>query len=200
MTRSVVALVACIALAASPALAKNDKGQGKGGGGGQGNAHAEKSQGGGGQGKSKGNQGGGSQAKSKGGGGQGPAQADRSYGGGYDGDHGGSGSVVRFSTDDRDLWRDYWHDEYERGHCPPGLAKKHNGCMPPGQAKKRYRVGYPLPPDVIVVPVPVVLLPRLAPCPPGYRYGMVDGDLVKLAVGTLLVVDAIDGLVNGGGY
>ncbi|MBX3593104.1 hypothetical protein [Sphingomonas sp.] len=23
----------------------------------------------------------------------------------------------------------------ERG-CPPGLAKKHNGCMPPGQAKK----------------------------------------------------------------
>ena len=23
--------------------------------------------------------------------------------------------------------------------CPPGLAKKHNGCMPPGQAKKLYR-------------------------------------------------------------
>lgn len=23
--------------------------------------------------------------------------------------------------------------------CPPGLAKKHNGCMPPGQAKKYYR-------------------------------------------------------------
>ncbi|WP_369025799.1 hypothetical protein [Qipengyuania sp. RANM35] len=22
--------------------------------------------------------------------------------------------------------------------CPPGLAKKHNGCMPPGQAKDRY--------------------------------------------------------------
>lgn len=22
--------------------------------------------------------------------------------------------------------------------CPPGLAKKHNGCLPPGQAKKRY--------------------------------------------------------------
>jgi hypothetical protein len=25
------------------------------------------------------------------------------------------------------------------GGCPPGLAKKHNGCMPPGQAKKLYR-------------------------------------------------------------
>ncbi|WP_423140889.1 hypothetical protein ACOYW6_08450 [Parablastomonas sp. CN1-191] len=23
-------------------------------------------------------------------------------------------------------------------HCPPGLAKKHNGCMPPGQARKMY--------------------------------------------------------------
>jgi hypothetical protein len=28
-----------------------------------------------------------------------------------------------------------------RGSCPPGLAKKHNGCMPPGQAKKTYNVG-----------------------------------------------------------
>ena len=28
-----------------------------------------------------------------------------------------------------------------RGHCPPGLAKKGNGCLPPGQAKKLYNVG-----------------------------------------------------------
>ena len=28
-----------------------------------------------------------------------------------------------------------------RGSCPPGLAKKHNGCMPPGQARKLYNVG-----------------------------------------------------------
>jgi len=28
-----------------------------------------------------------------------------------------------------------------RGSCPPGLARKHNGCMPPGQAKKAYNVG-----------------------------------------------------------
>lgn len=25
--------------------------------------------------------------------------------------------------------------------CPPGLAKKNNGCLPPGQAKKRFNVG-----------------------------------------------------------
>ena len=30
---------------------------------------------------------------------------------------------------------------YGAGGCPPGLAKKHNGCMPPGQAKKLYRIG-----------------------------------------------------------
>lgn len=28
-----------------------------------------------------------------------------------------------------------------RGSCPPGLAKKGNGCQPPGQAKKLYNVG-----------------------------------------------------------
>jgi outer membrane protein assembly factor BamB len=28
-----------------------------------------------------------------------------------------------------------------RGSCPPGLAKKNNGCLPPGQAKKLYDVG-----------------------------------------------------------
>jgi hypothetical protein len=28
---------------------------------------------------------------------------------------------------------------YGVGGCPPGLAKKHNGCLPPGQAKKLYR-------------------------------------------------------------
>ena len=27
------------------------------------------------------------------------------------------------------------------GGCPPGLAKKNNGCLPPGQAKKQYNVG-----------------------------------------------------------
>jgi hypothetical protein len=30
----------------------------------------------------------------------------------------------------------YYGDDHEgRGWCPPGLAKKHNGCMPPGHAR-----------------------------------------------------------------
>ena len=31
------------------------------------------------------------------------------------------------------------------GGCPPGLAKKNNGCLPPGQAKKRFAMGQRLP-------------------------------------------------------
>ena len=30
---------------------------------------------------------------------------------------------------------------YGVGGCPPGLAKKNNGCLPPGQAKKLYNAG-----------------------------------------------------------
>ena len=32
------------------------------------------------------------------------------------------------------------HGQMARG-CPPGLAKKNNGCLPPGQAKKLYNIG-----------------------------------------------------------
>jgi hypothetical protein len=103
---------------------------------------------------------------------------------------------VHFSSDARGAWRDWYVGQYGPGHCPPGLAKKQNGCLPPGLAKKRYRIGYPLSPDVVVVAVPVSLSGRLGPPPAGYRFGIVDGDLVQLAVGSLLVVDAIDGLAD----
>ena len=83
-----------------------------------------------------------------------------------------------------------------KGKCPPGLAKKNNGCLPPGQAKKRYSLGHPLASGIEIHPVPAELEVRIGLPPPGYRYAVVDGDLVKLAVGTLLVIDAIDGLVQ----
>jgi hypothetical protein len=39
-------------------------------------------------------------------------------------------------------WHDSRHYAFDgRGRCPPGLAKKHNGCMPPGQARKMYNSG-----------------------------------------------------------
>ena len=103
---------------------------------------------------------------------------------------------VTFHSDERERVRLFFVETYGRGKCPPGLAKKNNGCLPPGQAKKRYILGRPLPRDIVIVPLPVELGRRIGPPPDGYRYGIVDGDLVKLAVGTLLVVDAIQGLVD----
>jgi len=110
--------------------------------------------------------------------------------------HGDGNVVVVFNDRDRDEVRRYWVDSYGRGNCPPGLAKKHNGCLPPGQAKKRYVVGQHLPATVVIQPLPPVLVTRLGPAPRGYEYAVVDGDVVKLAVGTRLVVDAITALLN----
>jgi len=112
----------------------------------------------------------------------------------HKGDH--TKAVVIFADGDREGVRRYFVEKHGRGNCPPGLAKRNNGCLPPGQAKKRYSVGQRLPPEVIFVDPPVELTARLRPCPAGYRYVVVDGDLVKLAVGTMLVVDAIQGLVQ----
>jgi hypothetical protein len=108
----------------------------------------------------------------------------------------GAPVVVVFNDRDRDEVRRYWVDTVGRGNCPPGLAKKHNGCLPPGQARKRYVVGQRLPAAVVVQPLPPVLVTRLGPLPAGYQYAVVDGDVVKLAIGTRLVVDAITALLN----
>jgi hypothetical protein len=108
----------------------------------------------------------------------------------------GHETVVVFNDDDRHAVHTYWVETYGRGNCPPGLAKKHNGCLPPGQAKKRYVIGQPLPPTIVIHPLPPVLVTRLGPVPAGYEYGVVDGDVLKLAVGTKLVVDAIQAILN----
>jgi len=105
-------------------------------------------------------------------------------------------AVVVFNDRDREAVRGYWVETVGRGNCPPGLAKKHNGCLPPGQARKRYVVGQRLPAAVVVQPLPPRLVTRLGPAPAGYEYVVVDGDVVKLAVGTRLVVDAIGALLH----
>jgi len=118
---------------------------------------------------------------------------DKSKGKGHDK---GAPTVLVFNDHDRDEVHRYWVDTFGRGNCPPGLAKKHNGCLPPGQAKKRYVVGQPLPTAIVIQPLPPVLVTRLGPPPAGYQYAVIDGDVVKLAIGTRLVVDAITALLN----
>jgi hypothetical protein len=104
--------------------------------------------------------------------------------------------TVVFNDTQRGAARTYFVDTYGRGKCPPGLAKKNNGCLPPGQAKKRYAVGQRLPAGIVLVDLPPALSTRIGVAPDGYRYGLIDGDLVKLAIGSMLVVDAIDGFVR----
>ena len=88
---------------------------------------------------------------------------------------------------------EYYVTEYRAGRCPPGLAKKNNGCMPPGQAKK-WRVGHPLPHDVIFYDLPSTLVVQIGAPPPGYRYVRVAADILLIAVGTGLVIEAITDL------
>ena len=109
---------------------------------------------------------------------------------------GGASVTVAFTSEQRGAAQGWYVERYGRGNCPPGLAKKGNGCLPPGQAKKRYAVGQRLAPGIRYGPVPPELSVRIGSPPEGYLYATLDGDLLKLAAGTLLVVDAIDGLVN----
>ncbi len=105
-------------------------------------------------------------------------------------------ATVTFTTAQREVAQGWYVEKFGRGNCPPGLAKKNNGCLPPGQAKKRYTVGQPLAHGVVYGPVPPDLAARIGPPPSGYLYVSLDGDLLKLATGTLLVVDAIGGLMD----
>ena len=104
--------------------------------------------------------------------------------------------AVVFNDTQRGAARSYFVNAHGRGNCPPGLAKKNNGCLPPGQAKKQYVVGQRLPDGIVVAELPSELSLRIGVAPSGYRYGLVDGDLVKLAIGTRLVADAIESLVQ----
>lgn len=44
-----------------------------------------------------------------------------------------------------DYYGEGYNSGYGTGHCPPGLAKKNNGCLPPGQARRTYNLGQRLP-------------------------------------------------------
>lgn len=100
---------------------------------------------------------------------------------------------LHFSDMDRRYVRDYYGAQISAGHCPPGLAKKNNGCLPPGQAKK-WRIGYPLPSDLRRYPLPADVLIRLPMPPAGHEFVRVASDILLIAVGTGMVIDAVEDL------
>jgi len=103
----------------------------------------------------------------------------------------GKGHHKHFDDQRRGAVLGYYDDEFRRGHCPPGLAKKHNGCMPPGQAKKNWHVGRAIPAGVVIYEVPAPLVVKLGTPPKGHKYVRVAGDILLIAIGTSIVVDAI---------
>ena len=125
-----------------------------------------------------------------------PAFADKGghgKGGGHDDDQ---DRVVQVERGDHDRRDDRYrgdervvqHEPSQGGGCPPGLAKKHNGCMPPGQARKydRVIVGERLPPGAIYT-VPRPVLSTLPPPPHGYRYAVVRNQVVLVSRGDIVV-------------
>jgi hypothetical protein len=77
-----------------------------------------------------------------------PVKADRNFERQARRDSRGGQEMVRVNTGrDRVIdGRTYYNDGDDRyaaagQNCPPGLAKKGNGCLPPGQAKKAFGMG-----------------------------------------------------------
>ncbi|MFC1821605.1 hypothetical protein ACFL9T_02785 [Thermodesulfobacteriota bacterium] len=104
--------------------------------------------------------------------------------------HGEKGGEY-FSEQKRIFIHEYYAEQFRKGRCPPGLAKKGNGCMPPGQAKK-WMKGRPLPKEVIFYDLSPSVLVQLGPAPSRHRFVRVAQDILLIAVGTGMVVDAIE--------
>lgn len=98
-----------------------------------------------------------------------------------------------FSKQNREYLHEYYSKQFSRGHCPRGLAKKNNGCMPPGQAKQ-WKVGQPLPRDVVYYKLPRKVTAEIGPPPAGHQYVRVANDILLIAVGTHMVLDAVEDL------
>ena len=101
-----------------------------------------------------------------------------------------------FNDQHRVYARQYYTQHFGDGRrCPPGLAKKNNGCMPPGQVRN-WAVGEPLPRGIPVYSVPQPVIVQLPPAPYGYRYARIGNDIVLVQSRNNLIVDIIQGLLG----
>jgi Ni/Co efflux regulator RcnB len=90
-------------------------------------------------------------------------------------------TISRFSDRQRVAIRDYYVGQFQAGRCPPGQAKK-------------WHIGRPLPRDVVFYNLPPALVVELGAPPAGYRYVRVAADILLIAAGTGMVIDAIQDL------
>ena len=107
---------------------------------------------------------------------------------------GPQGQQIVIYDRDRDTVRSWYRNEYAAGRCPPGLAKKNNGCLPPGQAKRMWNMGEPLSRQVPYYPLPRELYAQLTPPPYGYQYVRVDNDILLMMTATRLIAGVLGNL------
>ena len=100
-----------------------------------------------------------------------------------DAHHWAPGRGSYFTPDHHERARDYFD------------MPEHRGFVPPGQAKK-WRIGHPLSREVVFYDLPRPLEIHLGPPPSGYRYVRVATDILLIAVGTGLVMDALENLAR----
>ena len=87
---------------------------------------------------------------------------------------------------------------YGNGGCPPGLAKKENGCMPPGQARKlgsgqRWIEGYGNVYSYRRIPYDIRRRYRLSA---RYRYYYEGGTIYVVDPRTMLIAQVISALLR----
>lgn len=95
---------------------------------------------------------------------------------------------IQLEEHDRLVIRDYLGHHRDRW-CPPGLRKKHNGCLPPGHV--RYEVGTILPRDVHYYVLPTTVVRTLTPLPPQYAYVNAGSDVYVMDRTTRTILDAV---------
>jgi len=88
---------------------------------------------------------------------------------------------------------------YGAGGCPPGLAKKNNGCLPPGQAKKLYNIGQHWPIGYGQVwnynQIPYDMRNQYR-FQPGYNYYYGDGYVYQVDPATMLISQVVSAILR----
>ncbi len=79
--------------------------------------------------------------------------------------------------------------------CPSGLAKKNNGYLPPRQTRQ-WPKGHHLARGVVFYEVPRSVVLSLGVPPSGYRCVQVASDILLIAIGSGMLVDAMEDLVR----
>jgi len=103
---------------------------------------------------------------------------------------------VVFTDRDRAVVYNFYRSQPVR--CPPGLAKKGYGCVPPAQVvvvpSRVWVIGQPLPPAVPYRPLPPPLAAQLPPPTPPYDYVQVDNDVLLMDTSNRVIADMITDL------